>query len=123
VHPLGWAVMQFGVFCVASFLLFRRLDTYVLTSRLGFFLEIVVPFLIFGVANVLLGVSASRPITIPVLLATLGISILAGIPLSIAMLSRRRAIALNVVALIAAAGWFVFFLVGFLGFGLFSRYL
>jgi len=88
----------------------------VLLSRMPFFLEAVGFLLILGVGDlgfafsVLAGESA-----INCYLIALAVMIVSGIPWAIVNLCLRRAVTLNVIALVVAAGWSVLLLPGLTG--------
>jgi len=84
-----------------------------------FFLEAAGCSLILGVGDLGFVFSALKPLAtdsaVPAYLIALAIMIALGTPWAIVNLRLRRAVILNVVALVVAAGWSVLFLIALTG--------
>jgi len=112
--------LELGAFIVASVLLFHRLDRKTLLARMPFFLEVVAPLLIggagdFGLAFPSVDGSLSRDLLTHFFELALALVLITGMPWAIVNLRMRRAIILNVLALVAFLGWTLVLLLGLTG--------
>jgi len=114
------SALELSVFVASTALIFRPLNRYVLLSRMPFVLEAVGFLLVLGLGDLGLAFSPlwrqlAGDSAVNLYVIVIGSMIVTGIPWAIVNLCLRRAVALNVAALVISIGWLVVLFLGLTG--------